>query len=73
MKVPQQIRKDPIFDGHYCLLVKALVPTRKKQVGAKPLLTPSVLSTSSLALPPAKPKRIRRATTEGNLKTSRVS
>ena len=71
MKAPQQVRKDPAFNSHYCLLVKALVPTRKK-LSSKPSLTPSALSAGSL-LPPAKPKRIRRAATEVSLKASRVS
>ena len=69
MKGPQQVRRDAIFDRHYCLLVKALVPTRKKP--SQSLLTPTPHSTGSLA-PPAKPKRIRRAMTEGSLKGSRV-
>ena len=69
MKVPQQVRSDTTFDRDYCLLVKALVPTRKKM--SNPLLTPSPHSTGSL-VPPAKPKRIRRAVTEGSLKGSRV-
>ncbi|CAI8030011.1 hypothetical protein GBAR_LOCUS17015 [Geodia barretti] len=74
MKVPPNVRKDPSFDAHYCLLVKALVPTRKK-VATKPpsSLAPSAHSTSSLAPPPAKPKRIRRAATDANLMGSRVS
>jgi hypothetical protein len=73
MKVPPNVRKDPSFDAHYCLLVKALVPTRKKVATKPPSLAPSAHSTSSLAPPPAKPKRIRRATTDANLMGSRKS
>ena len=72
MKVPQQVRKNPTFDMHYCVLVKALVPTRRKVATKPPSLTPSSHSTTSLA-PPAKPKRIRRAVTEASLMGSRVS
>ena len=71
MKVPPNVRKDSSFDAHYCLLVKALVPTRKKVATKPPSLAPSAHSTSALA-PPAKPKRIRRATTDANLMGSRV-
>ena len=72
MKVPQQVRRNPTFDTHYCILVKALVPTRKKVATKPPSLTSSALSASSL-VPPAKPKRIRRAATEASLMGSRVS
>ena len=73
MKVPPNVRKDPSFDAHYCLLVKALVPTRKKVAMKPPSLPPSAHSASALVPPPAKPKRIRRATTDANLMGSRVS
>ena len=72
MKVPPQVRKDPAFDAHYCLLVKALVPTRKKVATKPPFLSPAAHSASCLT-PPAKPKRIRRAATEASLMGSRVS
>ena len=83
MKVPQDLRRDPNFNTHYCSLVKSLVPTRggRQQPQQQPQtkgkgLTPASSSLSSLgtalAPPPAKPKRMKRSVTETTRSGSRV-